>query len=87
MILPLVPLNLINEALQHCRVLKSSGTDLIELFYQYLELNWFSENALFPIDIWTHWNNFGARTNNNLEDFHSKLNRLFKKTNPNFFQS
>ncbi|KCZ76223.1 hypothetical protein H311_02785 [Anncaliia algerae PRA109] len=54
MILPLVPLNFISVALQHCRVLKPSGSDLIELFYQCLESNWFSENARFPIDIWTH---------------------------------
>jgi hypothetical protein len=84
-VLPLVPLNLLEEAIYLCVTLKPVNNDLVERFFSYLMNTWLLENSRFPVDVWTHWNNFGPRTNNNLEGFHIKLNRLLKKAHLNCF--
>jgi hypothetical protein len=85
-VLPLVPRNLIGEACILCSVLKPPNDQRIERFYTYLLDTLFSEYSLFTIDLWTHCYNLGPRTNNNLEGFHSKINRLLKKAHPNIYQ-
>lgn len=58
----------------------------MNMFEKYLNMTWFSKNATFNQDIWNHSGNYEARTNNNVEGFHSKIHKLLKKAHPNFFE-
>ena len=84
-ILPLVPYTHLRDALTVCNSFKPINDERISRFEEYLMYTWFSEESLFKHSFWSHWENCGPRTNNNLEGFHSKLNRLLKKAHPNFF--
>ena len=41
----------------------------------------------FPPRMWNHFQNKGPRTNNHLEGWHNRLNRLARKAHPNLFES
>jgi len=43
------------------------------------------ENPTIPREVWNHYGNFGRRTINNLEAFHSSLKRRIKTAHPNIF--
>ena len=68
-----------------CATLKPRDDERVDSFEEYLNSTWFSEKSRFEIHVWSHCKNFGPRTNNNLEGFHSKINRLLKRAHPNFF--
>lgn len=84
-IIPLIPLQFVIDSLRICAIFKPQNNENIDAFERYLNSTWFSENCRFEISIWTHCDNYGPRTNNNLEGFHSKLNRILRKAHPNFF--
>jgi hypothetical protein len=84
-VLPLVPVEKINDAMFLCSSIKPPNNNNIDVFENYINSTWLSILLTFNIDKWTQNDNFGPRTNNNLEGFHSKLNKLVKKSNPNFF--
>ena len=54
-------------------------TDSVREFIAYFKNTWFDEDALFPRSIWNHSDNSSARTNNDLEGWHHKLNRYVDK--------
>ncbi|RWS22061.1 uncharacterized protein B4U80_06769 [Leptotrombidium deliense] len=53
----------------------------------YFVATWLDDNppAMFPQDLWNHFDNDGPRTTNHLEGFHNALNRALKIAHPNFF--
>jgi hypothetical protein len=50
----------------------------------YFNAVWFQK---FEIALWNHYDTVGPRTNNHVEGFHSKLNRLCQEAHPNIFKS
>jgi hypothetical protein len=50
----------------------------------YFNAVWFQK---FEISLWNHYDTVGPRTNNHVEGFHSKLNRLCQEAHPNIFKS
>ena len=66
--------------------LKSSVPEQPEYsdFISYFERTWIS--GVFPLKLWNHYDNAGPRTNNDLESWHNRLNRLAMKAHPNFFE-
>ena len=40
----------------------------------------------FPLRMWNHFTNAGPRTNNNVEGFHSRVNRLLPHRHPNIYR-
>lgn len=85
-VLPLVPVEFLGEACLLCNSLKPRNNELVDLLHNYFVNTWFSENSTFSYHIWSHADNYGPRTNNNVEGFHSKLNRLLKQAHPSFFK-
>ena len=54
-------------------------------YCEYLTINWFDDDAKFPIESWNHYNNRGLRTNNHIEGYNLKL-KLFLKSHPNIWK-
>ena len=44
------------------------------------------DDARFPLRMWNHFTNAGPRTNNNVEGFHSRVNRLLPHRHPNIYR-
>ena len=55
-----------------------------EDFNDYLVVNWV--DARFPLQMWNHHNTMDPRTNNNLEGFHTRLNRNLPHNHPNIYR-
>jgi len=55
-------------------------------FLDYYVETWLDVSSTFDKRIWNHYNNDGARTTNNAEGFHSKLNRLAGRSHLNIFE-
>ena len=56
-------------------------------YTEYITTTWIDE-AIFPIDIWNHWDNaaIGTRTNNNNETYNFRLDtKLKNKSHPNIW--
>lgn len=47
----------------------------LQQFANYFSKTWLN-NVSFPLDLWNHWDNFGPRTTNHAEGYHSLLNRI-----------
>ena len=50
----------------------------------YVTTTWIE--GLWPMHMWNHFGNEGHRTNNHLEGWHHKLNKLAQKSHPNIFE-
>ena len=57
-----------------------------EDFNDYLVVNWVDYDARFPLQMWNHHNTMGPRTNNNLEGFHTRLNRSIPHNHQNIYR-
>ncbi|XP_046575249.1 uncharacterized protein LOC124283263 [Haliotis rubra] len=64
----------------------SPASDRIEDFKDYMVVTWVDYDARFPLSLWNHHNTVGPRTNNNLEGFHSRMNRSLPHRHPNIFR-
>ena len=54
-------------------------------FIEYMTNTWI-DDAIFPIDIWNHWNkDIGTRTNNNNEAYNFRLDSKLSKSHPNIW--
>ena len=49
----------------------------VDTFVDYFDQTWI--NGRFLIHIWNHHNTDGARTNNHVEGWHAKINRVEEK--------
>ena len=49
-------------------------------------VNLFFQNYEVKFNIWTHFDNFGPRTNNHVEDYNSQLKKLIVSVHPNIFK-
>lgn len=90
MVLPLVPLNCVSDALS-ILICEKPNVKEIEDFCDYLLETWVGDpsegfNNNFDNELWNHFETEYVRTNNNLEGFHSKLNRLVQSPKPNIFK-
>ena len=56
-------------------------------FKDYMVTTWIDEyQAKFPIEVWTQYDNIaGIRTNNDLEGWHSSLNKELSRAHPNVY--
>ncbi|XP_071118963.1 uncharacterized protein [Haliotis cracherodii] len=52
----------------------------------YMVINLVDDDARFPIPLWNHHQTAGPRTNNNLEGFHHRLNRILPHCHPNIYR-
>ncbi len=50
----------------------------------YFNAVWFQR---FEILLWNHYDTVGPRTNNHVEGFHSKLNKVCQEAHPNIWKS
>jgi hypothetical protein len=91
MILPLVPLNEISEAYYIVTEYKPEVfCPKIEKFMDYVFTQWVGDVSMEINNVYEHelWNHHGSkvRTNNHIEGFHSKLNKLVKAAKPHIFK-
>lgn len=61
----------------------SDGSLPAEAFIAYFSSTWMKD---FPVALWNHWESSGDRTNNRLEGWHNRLNRLAGRDHPNIYQ-
>ncbi|KAK6183513.1 hypothetical protein SNE40_010983 [Patella caerulea] len=52
----------------------------------YVVETWVDYGARFPLHLWNHHQTIGPRTNNNLEGFHSRLNKELPHNHPNIYR-
>jgi len=85
--LPLVNINEIDEVWETIfNDSPTSDNDCIR-FLDYVVNTWVDDvDSLFHRSLWSHSENFGVRTNNHLEGWHNRLNRLIPRCHPNVFQ-
>lgn len=57
-----------------------------EKIIHYFWRAFFAPNAYFKRDIWSHFDNFGPRTTNNVEGWHMALNRRIGIAHPNIWK-
>lgn len=81
--LPLAPVALVEDAWLHA-LADSPDTTKARLFADYVTETWIEGH--FEQHMWNHFDTDGARTTNHLEGWHSKLNRIVKKSHPNLFE-
>ena len=81
--IPFLPVSYLRLA---WRGLKSSVPEQPQYsdFIAYFERTWIY--GVLPLKMWNQYDNAGPRTNNNLESWHNRLNRLAMKSHPNFFE-
>ena len=53
-------------------------------FVEYFVDNYFE--GAFPIGLWSHYETFGPRTNNNLEGYNNKLKIHVSRAHPNIYK-
>ncbi|XP_041377271.1 uncharacterized protein LOC121389688 [Gigantopelta aegis] len=57
-----------------------------EAFNDYVVLTWVDDDSRFPLIVWNHHLTTSPRTNNNLEGFHSRMNRSIQVHHPNIYR-
>ncbi len=57
----------------------------INEFTDYLVVNYIEQEALFPIQLWKHWEQDEKRTDNDLEGYNRRLS-VFLKSHPNIWK-
>jgi len=55
----------------------------VQQFATYFQQTWLRD---FPIVRWNHWETTSERTNNRLEGWHNRINRLAGRPHPNIYQ-
>lgn len=90
MILPLVPLNLISSAHSIILTRVPNDSQALDDYCTYLLENWIGDaseniNEKFARELWNHHES-EVRTNNHLEGFHSKLNKLVRSAKPHIYK-
>ena len=86
-VLPLVPVCRLYE--DYTAIITEYRSCLLSVieFFKYFYCNLLNnDNVLFKKEIWSYSNNFWPRTNSSLKEFHSKINRLINKPNPNCYE-
>ena len=75
--LAFVPLDIVNLAFNFILSLKpQSYLDVKkDLFINYFTSTWLSNSAMFPPNVWNHYDTIGPRTNNHVEGFNFKYNQ------------
>ncbi|XP_018494092.1 uncharacterized protein LOC108863900 [Galendromus occidentalis] len=58
----------------------------VGVFKEYVINTWLENGSVFPRSLWNHYRNFGARTTNHVEAWHSALSRTIRKEHVNLFQ-
>ena len=85
-VIPLVPLNAMQDALVTCNSLKPENNISIDNFHFYLWNTWFSIDSIYKINIWTHFDNYGPRTIIIWRVFTAKCTGHWKKRIPIFLR-
>ncbi|XP_041354461.1 uncharacterized protein LOC121372235 [Gigantopelta aegis] len=83
--LPLLPIAQVQDAWLEAM---NDGPDVpqAEAFNDYVVLTWVDDDSRFPLIVWNHHLTTGPRTNNNLEGFHSRMNRSIQVHHPNIYR-
>lgn len=85
--IPLIPIEEINTAWVYIKTLYPSRETDVLAFFEYFESTWLENNqSMFNRKIWSHFNNYEARTNNAAEGFNSRLSRRLNKTHPSIYE-
>nr|XP_021003896.2 uncharacterized protein LOC107456493 [Parasteatoda tepidariorum] len=85
MAMPFVPLGQVDEAF-FISVAEVTWTAPITDLISYFTDTWLEEEALFTVDIWNHFStDDNIRTNNNVEGWHSKLQKSGMSPKPNVY--
>ncbi|XP_018495297.1 uncharacterized protein LOC108864344 [Galendromus occidentalis] len=88
--LALVPLNRIEDAWLDTNADSSSSEHpahaKLEDFKLYFINTWMENETVFPRRMWNHYHNFGARSTNHLEGWHTALNRIIEKSHVNLYE-
>lgn len=84
--LSFLPLHAINYAWKSIRLKAPQNIPALSLFFDYTSKTWLDNSAIFPKNIWNHYQNFNVRTTNHLEGWHNALNREFGKAHPNIYE-
>ncbi|RWS22636.1 uncharacterized protein B4U80_00804 [Leptotrombidium deliense] len=83
--LPLIPLEQIDNVWMEIHA-EAPNTSSVHNLMDYMVKIWIGENAKFKRQMWNHHNNYGPRTTNHLEGWHSGFNKKFNSPHPTFFQ-
>ncbi|XP_067676243.1 uncharacterized protein [Haliotis asinina] len=81
--LPVVPLDKVEDVWAET-VGDNPGGEKVMRLMDYVTTTWI-EGPWSPT-MWNHFGNDGHRTNNNLEGFHHKINRVAAKKHPNIYE-
>ncbi len=85
--IPLIPIDGINQAWTYIKSLYPSRETDIIAFFAYFESTWLeNSHAMFNRQIWSHFDNYAARTNNAAEGFNSRLSRRLNKAHPSIYE-
>ncbi|XP_003739297.1 uncharacterized protein LOC100906578, partial [Galendromus occidentalis] len=88
--LSLVPLERIDDAWPEIDAdsppAEHPAHERVEAFKTYVIQNWLENASVFPRSMWNHFGNFGARTTNHVEAWHSALSRTIRKDHVNIFE-
>ena len=83
--LPLLPMNEVQNTWLEAMRTTPAVPRAVE-FNDYVVTTWVDDDARFPLRMWNHFTNAGPRTNNNVEGFHSRVNRLLPHRHPNIYR-
>ena len=83
--LPLLPMNEVQNTWLEAMRTTPAVPRAVE-FSDYVVTTWVDDDARFPLRMWNHFINAGPRTNNNVEGFHSRVNRLLPHRHPNIYR-
>lgn len=78
-----LPPAMVRLAWSTIRLNYSDGSAAAEAFVDYFSNTWTKD---FPIALWNHFEATEDRTNNRLEGWHNRLNRLAGRNHPNIYQ-
>ena len=81
----LVPVNDIDSAWNIVKNYYNVKNEQVDHLIKYIKDNWLNNNRpLYRREIWSYYETLRGRTNNSLENFHSKLNKLINKNTADF---
>ena len=83
--LPLLPMNEVQNTWLEAMRTTPAVPRAVE-FNDYVVTTWVDDDARFPLRMWNHFTNADPRTNNNVEGFHSRVNRLLPHRHPNIYR-
>ena len=90
MVLPLVPLNRLDEAWLEINAESPSfdhpAYEASESSKGYVIQNWLENPTIFPRALWNHYGNFGTRATNHLEGWHRALKEAIKTPHVDTFK-